>query len=142
MSTAKLAPPTGLTASAVCGRGISRTVVVRWTPSTTTAVRAYEIFRADDGWTFLAPSPGQLSPVAMVQGRTTREYTDDDLMPFRRYRYAVRSRRGGWWSAQSPTASAMTGFCSSSADGTPQGSGDRPGDLLPTEAGALPLPRG
>lgn len=96
LSTAVLEPATGAAVGhGPCTIGLSASVTVTWTPTTSTWADGYEVLRS-------LLSTGPFVVVATVPGQPASSYTDS-LLPFvTPYYYQVRATKEGWRSA--PTA--------------------------------------
>ncbi len=98
VSSALLAPPTGLAAANGCVLTIPR-VVLTWTATTSTFATGYQIYRKIGVGAFL--------PLATVSGRTTTTYTDTPVLVATTYTYYVAASIQGW-SADSSSVSITT----------------------------------
>lgn len=96
LGTAVLEPPTDpAVGHGECTVGLAASVVVTWTPTTSTWAAGYEVLRS-------LLSNGPFTVVASVPGGSSSSY-HDTLLPFvTPYYYQVRATKEGWRSA--PTA--------------------------------------
>jgi hypothetical protein len=98
-TTAQLAAPTGLTATAGCSGVAAPKVTLGWTATTTAFATGYDIYRA--------VGAGSSTLLTSVSPRTTVAYTDNAVSLLTSYTYTVKTRYAAWTKA-SATASATT----------------------------------
>ncbi len=98
-STATLAPPTGLTATASCQGLLTARIVLSWTAAT--LADGYDVYRS-------TTSGGPYSLIAHVSGGSTTTYTNNNLSTGTTYYYVLQSTRNSWTSANSAQAQATT----------------------------------
>jgi hypothetical protein len=100
VTTAQLAAPTGLTATAGCaGLPSLPRVSLAWTATSTTFATGYDVYRA--------VGAGASTYLATVTPRTTVTYVDTAVVLSTTYTYTVKTRYASWTKA-SLTASATT----------------------------------
>ena len=104
LTTATLAAPAGLAATARCTIGLPTTVAVdlSWTATSSTFADGYEILRSTTG------AGGPYVSLGTVSGRTTTTYTDSTVTFSTTYNYVVRAKKNNWRSGNSNVVSATT----------------------------------
>lgn len=102
VSTATLAPPTEpATAAGPCTAGVSASITVSWTPTTSTWADGYEVRGS-----LLASGP--FTTVGTVSGATASSYTVTGLAFATTYHYVVRATKGNWRSEPTAVVSRTT----------------------------------
>lgn len=100
VSSATLAAPTGVSATASCVGTIVKTprITLNWTASSSSYATGYAIMRL---------SGAAYVQIGTVTGRTTTSYADDTVALATTYTYKVRTTYNSWY-ADSASASATT----------------------------------
>lgn len=102
LSTATLAAPGNpSTSRGTCLVGVSDTIVVSWTATTSTWADGYHVLRS-------TTSGGPYSVVATINGVGTTSYTDSGLAFSTTYHYVVRAWKGAWTSPLTAQVSRTT----------------------------------
>jgi hypothetical protein len=102
VSTATLqAPSAPATAAGSCTPGVGATIVVSWTPTSSTWADGYEVLRS-------LTSSGPFVAVGTASGQSTSSYANSGLLPSTAYYYVVKATKGGWRSAASAQVSRTT----------------------------------
>lgn len=102
VSTATLAPPTGLTADGRCVLLAPR-VDLSWVATSSTFATGYAIYRRT--------GTGTYTKIADVSGRTVTTHTDLTVSAGTSYSYVVHAIRGGWSTASAGVAVTTPGLC-------------------------------
>ncbi len=98
------APPTGLSATGLCEIVVLvPEVTLSWTPSTTSTVTAYQVYRSTSG--------GAYSLLATVNGRASTGYSDTAVSSGTTYSYEVRSLAPSGSTSTGPVSATTPGFC-------------------------------
>lgn len=102
VSTAVLQPPTSpAVAHGSCTPAVRSSVVVSWTPTSSTWADGYVLSRA----TALS---GPYTDIATVSGRATSSYVNTPLPFSTTFHYRVRATKQAWRSANTATVSITT----------------------------------
>ncbi|HEX9696247.1 MAG TPA: hypothetical protein VGB64_08025 [Actinomycetota bacterium] len=102
VSSATLAAPASASAvNASCVPGVSRSVSVSWSQTTSTFADGYIVLRA-------TAAGGPYSSVATIASATVVTWADLNVAASTTYYYRVQTTKLAWRSADSPTASVTT----------------------------------
>ena len=102
VSTDTLQPPTNpATAHGPCTTGVSASITVSWTATTSTWADGYEILGS-------LVSGGPYVAVGTVSGVNTTSYTVTNLSFLTTYHYVVKATKGNWRSAATSQVSRTT----------------------------------
>jgi hypothetical protein len=102
ISTSQLQPPTDpATAHGPCTNGVTASIVVSWTATTSTWADGYEVLGS-------LVSGGPYSTVGTVSGRDTTSHTVTGLAFVTTYHFVVKATKGNWRSAATAQVSRTT----------------------------------
>lgn len=101
LATNTLAPPTDPAAANGPCTPLNKSVVVSWTPTTSTWADGYEILGS-----LLAVGP--FTTIATVDGAATTSYTVNGLATATTYHYVVKATKANWRSAPTAVVSRTT----------------------------------
>lgn len=101
-STAVLQPPTSLSASGgTCEADQHDSIVLSWTPSSSSWAEGYEVLRSTDGSTYTL--------IATLAGVQTDTYTDSPLAFSTTYYYRIRTVKAEWTSQPAEVSGTTRG---------------------------------
>ncbi|HEX2040056.1 MAG TPA: fibronectin type III domain-containing protein [Acidimicrobiales bacterium] len=102
VSTGSLGPPTNpATTHGPCSAGLTASIVVSWTATTSSWADGYEVLGS-------LVSGGPYATVGTVSGVNTTSYTVTGLAFATTYHYVVRATKGNWHSAATGEVSRTT----------------------------------
>ncbi|HEX9969307.1 MAG TPA: fibronectin type III domain-containing protein [Acidimicrobiales bacterium] len=102
LSAGTLQPPTNPSvAQGPCASGLSTSLVVSWTPTSSTWADGYEVLGS------LLPT-GPFTTVGTAPGASTTKYTVTGLAFGTTYHYVVKATKGNWRSTATAVASRTT----------------------------------